>query len=137
VINPMRTVRSAILTLGLLGSAALTGMGSLSAHAAQSNSIRSLNLPTLQMTPGNCGAYIAGSHFTPGGVVDLYVYGTDGLYRSFKEYPVWLPLWGAVPGTFSQAVSDGNNATTLEAIAYDETTHQYSNWSFATEYCLQ
>jgi hypothetical protein len=133
----MRTIRSAILTLGLLGSAALTGMGSLGAHAAPSQSIRSLTTPTLQAAAGNCGVVFNGSHFTPGGVVDLYVYGSDGLYRTFKEYPIWLPLWGAIPGTFSQYVSDGNNATYIEAIGYDETTHEWSNWSGATEYCLK
>ena len=133
----IKAIRSLALGLGLLGSAALTGMGSLSAHAAQPHSIRSLNTPTLQMAPGNCYAYITGSHFTPGGVVDLYVYGSDGLYRSFKEYPIWLPLWGAVPGTFSQTVYDSNNGTYMEAVAYDETTQQWSNWSAATEYCLK
>ena len=137
MIKIVRTVRGAVLTLGLLGSAALTGLGPLSAHAAQLHSIRGLNYPTLQMAPGNCSASISGSKFTPGGVVDLYVYGSDGLYRSFKEYPIWLPLWGAVPGTFSQTVYDSNNGTYLKAVAYDETTQQWSNWSAATEYCLK
>ena len=132
-----RIVHAAALALGLLGSAALSGMGPLSAHAASSHSIGRFLPPTLSETAGNCGVEISGSHFTPGGVVDLYVYGSDGLYRSFKEYPIWLPLYGAVPGTFSQFVSDGNNATYIEAVAYDETTGQYSNWSGATEYCIQ
>jgi hypothetical protein len=137
MVNIARTIRGAVLSLGLLGSAALAGLGPLGAHAAPSNSIRSLNLPTLQTVASNCGAYITGSHFTPGGVVDLYVYGNGVLLRTFKEYPVWLPLWGAVPGTFSQTVFDSVNATYIEAVAYDEAAHEWSYWSGATEYCLQ
>jgi hypothetical protein len=123
------TLKRTIATLALVGAAAAATFGSGVAHAGTS--------PYLQAAAGNCSVTFNASHFTPGGYADLYVYGSDGLYRSFKEYPIWLPLWGAIPGTFTQTVYDSNNATNLEAIAYDETTHQWSNWSSATEYCLK
>lgn len=133
----IKAIRSLALALGLLGSAALTGMGPLGAHAAASHSIRPFLGPSLSVAAANCGGVINGSNFTPGGVVDLYVSSTDGIHSTYKETAVWLPIFGAKPGTFTQLISDGNNATFIQAVAYDETSGQYSNWSSATEYCLQ
>jgi hypothetical protein len=128
----MRTIRTAILALGLLGAA------TVSAHAAPSQGIRPVLLtPFLQTAPGNCSVTVNGSIFTPGGVVDLYVYGSDGLYKTYKETAYALTWFGVQAGSFAQTVYDANNATTIQAIAYNESTQHWSNWSSSTEYCLK
>jgi hypothetical protein len=67
MINPMRTVHSAILGLGLLGAGTLSALGPLSAHAG--------NVAHIQITAGDCSAIVSGSGITQGGQVDAYVRG--------------------------------------------------------------
>jgi hypothetical protein len=132
----MRTVRSAILTLGLLGSAALAGLGPLTAHAAG---------PQLKIAPGNCYAYVTGSGFTPNGKVDLYAYRNNGTgWQFIKDYVETATPSRFVPpgflvggGYISQLVSDGNNGDTIWVMAYDESANLWSNYTQTTEYCLQ
>src|SRR5579871_1415726 len=127
-----RTVRAAALALGLLGSAALSGMGPLSAHAG--------NPPSLQTTAGNCGVYVTGNGFTPSGKVDLYVYGYSGFSYAAQvtaTAPRFVPPGRLIGGgTIAQMVYE-NTSDSMEAIAYDEATKQWSNWSYSTEYCLK
>jgi hypothetical protein len=135
MVNIVRTARRAVLALGVLGSAALIGMGPLSVHAAG---------PNLQIAAGNCGAYVTGSGFTPSGKVDLYVYTNSGAGWQFNNEYVetasashWVyPHWVG-GGQISQAVYDNNNADTIWVMSYDETANLWSNYTQTTEYCLK
>lgn len=131
----VRTVRQAILALGLLGSAALLGTGPL-AHAGSG--------PSLQIAAGNCGAYVTGSSFTPSGKVDLYVYTSSGSGWQFDYKYVetatashWVFPHMVGGGQISQFVNDNNNATTIWVMALDESTNLWSNYTQTTEYCLK
>ena len=135
--NPIRTVRTAALALGLLGAA------TLSAHAAPSHSIR-WNGPYIQaVNDGACDVRINGRTFTPNGTVDLYV-SYSGDYTGSYEVTltatrgVFVPGYGLVGGgTFSRLVGTGIQTRETEQVqAYDESSQQWSNTTVSNLYCL-